>query len=348
MDLVNMVYEYINKFIDSKELLKKLENMDLSDYPENEKKLIEKLIVDLNKIIETTPNEVDDSETNIQEMGKVFISEIENALATEDLDDEEKEFLTKQLEEVIAEVNKVRDGGKLYDNVADLVSNHELFNEYFDSMNIEELLEFITSYTYVPLPPVLAQDGFDALVNEGVDKDKREALYRLASNYSGRDIDFARIVDYFIDKRDVSYLVELISIIIEDISMPELFKKVISTGDKEFITNCATKAVEMGYLTDEDILKIVISSYDYEGFKEDLTNRVSNEENAEYLFVLNNELYNIIGTENSVVFQKLDFDDETVIEEEVFNDIDELYNTQTLDGVLLNRDWDNIENPDYF
>lgn len=37
MELVNLMYRYINKFLNSKDLLKELKNLDLTKYSEDEK-----------------------------------------------------------------------------------------------------------------------------------------------------------------------------------------------------------------------------------------------------------------------------------------------------------------------
>ena len=53
----------------------------------------------------------------------------------------------------------------------------------------------------MPNPPHLTQEKFDELVAEGIKNDQREALWRLAFNYNGKNIDFSKIADYFISCR---------------------------------------------------------------------------------------------------------------------------------------------------
>lgn len=49
MDLVDLMYRYINKFINSDELFESLKNIDLDKYNEEEKLTIKKLISKIKK-----------------------------------------------------------------------------------------------------------------------------------------------------------------------------------------------------------------------------------------------------------------------------------------------------------
>jgi len=69
-------------------------------------------------------------------------------------------------------------------------------------------------------------------------------------------MDFSRIEDYFIEKRDDYYLIELISAVEEDLDMDKLIEKVMATKDKQFINICGSKAKRFGLFTDEEIEKI--------------------------------------------------------------------------------------------
>lgn len=52
-----------------------------------------------------------------------------------------------------------------------------------------ELLELITQYISVPVTLKISQETFNDLMAIGI-KDNREALWRLAFNYYGREKDF--------------------------------------------------------------------------------------------------------------------------------------------------------------
>ena len=125
-------------------------------------------------------------------------------------DNELKEFIEKQYNNLLKEKERVRDGGKLYTRIANLLTNNSVINKSASKMNDKELLTFITRYISVPLPPPIKQEDFNNLVKVGIKEDNREALWRLAVNYD-KKMDFTLIEDYFIDKRDSYYLIELIS-----------------------------------------------------------------------------------------------------------------------------------------
>ena len=69
-------------------------------------------------------------------------------------------------------------------------------------------------------------------------------------------MDFTDIEDYFIEKRDYYYLIELVSAVQDDIDIDKLIKKVIDTKDSEFIIKCSIKAKDIGLLNEDDLKKI--------------------------------------------------------------------------------------------
>ena len=85
----------------------------------------------------------------------------------------------------------------------------------------------------------------------------------------------------------------------------------------------------------------------YEEFKEWFEKNKENE--PEIPFLLNGKKYMIIGFKNKVSFQRFGETLEEQSGEVYFKDLDTLYNTETIDGVLLKRDWDKILNfNDYY
>jgi len=98
------------------------------------------------------------------------------------------------------------------------------------------------------------------LVKVGIEEDKREALWRLAFNYNGKNKDFSLIEDYFILKRDDYYLVELISAVEEDLNMDKLIEKILLTKDKKFINNIVKRVLDMG-ITDIEKIKEIKENY---------------------------------------------------------------------------------------
>ena len=230
MDLVSLMYKYINRFINSDELLESLEELDLNNFTDEEKVSIKKLIDDIKSIKDKIPNEVDEIEKNRIEINEKYVNGI-------DLENKLKEKFLKIREGLLEDKKKVKDGGKLYESLFTLLADNDLINYYCDLLNDYELLEFIAQYISVPMPPQISQEKFDKIVKVGIENDEREWLWRLSFNYNEKNKDFSLIEDYFIEKRDDYYLIELISAVRDDLNMKKLKKKVIATKDKKFINN---------------------------------------------------------------------------------------------------------------
>lgn len=254
MDLVTLMYRYINKFINSDVLIRELNKIDLSKYSASEQKEIKKLIADVKKAKETIPNELDEVEKNRLSNIEHMLDLLTQAKSSDKLDEKATEFIENQHKQLLIDKEAIRDGGKLYRTIFELMTNNKIVNEYASRMNDLELLEFITHYISVPLPPEIDQQGFNDLVEAGIKEDKREALWRLAFNYNHKKKNFVLIEDYFIQKRDDYYLTELISAVREDLNMPKLLTKIVKTKDKDFIK----RVIETGnscFLFEDDELE---------------------------------------------------------------------------------------------
>lgn len=237
MDLVSLMYKYINRFINSDELLESLEELDLNNFTDEEKVSIKKLIDDIKSIKDKIPNEVDEIEKNRLEINEKYVNGIDKILQNNTLENKLKEKFLKIREGLLEDKKKVKDGGKLYESLFTLLADNDLINYYCDLLNDYELLEFIAQYISVPMPPQISQEKFDKIVKVGIENDEREWFWRLAFNYNEKNKDFSLIEDYFIEKRDDYYLIELISAVRDDLNMKKLKKKVIATKDKKFINN---------------------------------------------------------------------------------------------------------------
>lgn len=235
MDLVSLMYKYINRFINSDELLESLEELDLNNFTDEEKVSIKKLIDDIKSIKDKIPNEVDEIEKNRLEINEKYVNGIDKILQNNTLENKLKEKFLKIREGLLEDKKKVKDGGKLYESLFTLLADNDLINYYCDLLNDYELLEFIAQYISVPMPPQIDQEKFDKIVKVGIENDEREWLWRLAFNYNEKNKDFSLIEDYFIEKRDDYYLTELISAVRDNLNMKKLKKKVIATKDKKFI-----------------------------------------------------------------------------------------------------------------
>lgn len=237
MNLVTLMYKYINRFINSDELLESLEELDLNNFSKEEKISINKLIDDIKTIKDKTANEIDEIEKNRLETIERIVSDINIILDSDNLEKDLREKIEHRKEYLLEDKKKVKDGGKLYESIYILLADDKLINHYWESINDYELLEFIAQYISVPMPPQIDQEKFNDLVKVGIKNNEREWLWRLAFNYNRKNKDFSLIEDYFIEKKDSYYLTELISAVREDLDMKKLKEKVLATNDKKFITS---------------------------------------------------------------------------------------------------------------
>ena len=237
MNLVTLMYKYINRFINSDELLESLKELDLKNFSKEEKISINKLIDDIKTIKDKTANEIDEIEKNRLETIERIVSNINIILESDNLEKDLREKIEHRKEYLLEDKKKVKDGGKLYESIYILLADNKLINHYWESINDYELLEFIAQYISVPIPPQIDQEKFNDLVKVGIKNNEREWLWRLAFNYNRKNKDFSLIEDYFIEKKDSYYLTELISAVREDLDMKKLKEKVLATKDKKFITS---------------------------------------------------------------------------------------------------------------
>ncbi len=235
MDLVDLMYKYINRFINSDELLNRLENLNLSNFNNDEKVSINKLINNIKIIKDKTANEIDEIEKNRLATIEKIVSDINKILESENLEKDIKEKIAKRKKYFIEEKKKTKDGGKLYKNLYTLLADNTLLNYYWESMSDYELLEFIAKYISVPMPPQIDQEKFEKIVKAGIEKDEREWLWRLALNYSKKEFDYSLIEDYYIKIKDDYYLTELICAVPDEIDINKIRKKVMDTNDEIFI-----------------------------------------------------------------------------------------------------------------
>lgn len=253
MELVNLMYKYINKFINGNDLLNSLKAIDKNKFSEEEKEIIDKLICDIENIVETVPNEIDEIEKKrIEDLDKILCA-LKKGKENENNSDEAKEYMNNHYQKLLKEKEIVRDGGKLFNDIFDVMTSNSLIVEYAKKMNDEELLDFITQYISVPLPPKITQDEFDDLVKVGIENDKREKLWRLAFNYNHKNIDFSLIEDYFIEKKDDYYIVELICAVKEDLDIKKLIGKILSSNDKTFIEKTINYGNEIRVFDEEEL-----------------------------------------------------------------------------------------------
>lgn len=227
MELLNICYKFFNRFITVNELIENLSNMDKTNLDNNSKEKLNSLIIEIRKISEENPNREDELVRTKREQIQKIIDKFTKILEANEID-----FIRNSLEHKKEELKKEMDCYDRWFKVIDYINENDYFNACFESLSDYELLEFITQYISAPFPPKLIQEEFDKLVKVGIEKDRRESLWRLAFNYERRDINFDAIIDYFISKKDGYYLAELISAVGENLDIDKIIDKI---NDKELI-----------------------------------------------------------------------------------------------------------------
>lgn len=256
MDLVNIIYRYVNRFINSEELIELLENIDKTKFSKEELEDIKKLIQDVKEIVKTVSIKIDAVEEKRMENIKHILELFEKNLDSNKLEGNVKEDINRTYNNLLKDKEKVRDSGPRYEKLFKLLTHFPTYNKIYLQMNDLELLEFITQYISVPLPPEITQEDFNELVSVGIKNDKREALWRLAMNYNRKGKDFSKIVDYFIEKRDDYYLAELICGVEEDLDLDAIIDKALETDDIEFIRKMANTSYLHPIFTEEQKVKV--------------------------------------------------------------------------------------------
>ena len=252
MNLVNIVYRYVNRYINSEELLTLLKTIDESSFSAEEIIEINKLLDEVENIIRTVPIEIDNEERKRIASINRILSTLEKVKNNKENNQEVLDTVKRQYDNLIREKKKVRDSGPRYIELSKSLTMNKTYISYCQKMNPKELLEFITQYISVPMPPRIDQDLFDEMVEAGIKEDKREALWRLVFNYVGRNKDFARVEDYFIEKKDAYYLTELMSIEEGTVDIERITKKIKVTNDERFISNCFKRLKQLNIFSDNN------------------------------------------------------------------------------------------------
>ena len=244
-ELLNICYKFFNRFITADELIEELVNIDTRNLPKKDIEEQNKLIEEIKTIAKNTSNEMD--EYVIQKKGKIknMIDRFENIPK----EDKNLDFLNKHLENLKKDYKKDIDSHERWFKITDCINKNSYFNKVFESLTDYELLEFIAQNISAPFPPNLTQEEFDRLVKIGIEKDKREWLWRLAFNYENSNIIFDSIVEYFIKKKDGYYLAELISAVGESLNIDKLIDMI---DDKELIEDLKDRKSVINYYVSEE------------------------------------------------------------------------------------------------
>lgn len=178
-------------------MIEQLSNIDKTNLSKYDIEEITKLVDEIKKISNNTPNEVDEYVTKKKETINNLIKKIEQIPK----DDTNSEFLNRQVDNLKQDYAREMDSYERWFAITDYINKNDYFNNNFENLTDYELLEFIAQNIQAPFPPNLSQEEFDKLVKVGIEKDEREWLWRLAFNYEKSKISFDDIVDYFIKKK---------------------------------------------------------------------------------------------------------------------------------------------------
>lgn len=256
MQLLNIVYRYVNRFINSEELLLELTNIDKTKLSFADITNISSLLKDVQNIISSTDIIIDEEEiTRIKTINNI-LKVIEKIRKNSNLNENTKEFLSKKYTELLEDKAAKRDSGPRYEKLSSLLVNNKVYQEHLQEISIDELLKFITQYISVPKPLKLSPETFARLVSKAINNDNREGLWRLAFNYASENQNLDAIEDYYIEQKDAYYLMEYINAVKEHINLKKIVQKALRTKDINFINDCGKRAIEFGFFEDEEVEKI--------------------------------------------------------------------------------------------
>ena len=254
-ELLNICYKFFNRFITADKLIEELTNMDTTDLSKKNIEEQKKLIKEIKTIAQNIPNEIDEYVIQKKDQIKNMIDRFENIPK----DDKNLDFLNKHLENLKKDYEKEMDSHERWFKITDCINKNSYFNKVFESLTDYELLEFIAQNISAPFPPNLTQEEFDRLVKIGIEKDKREWLWRLAFNYENSNINFDSIVEYFIKKKDGYYLAELISAVGECLNIDKIIDMIHA---KELIEDLKDRKSVISYYVSEEQFNRLIGKLD--------------------------------------------------------------------------------------
>ena len=159
----------------------------------------------------------------------------------------------KSLEELI--VNNKNE----YERIVDLTIHNKTYIDIAKNMSALELMLLITSYISVPVTPKIDQDGFNDLVNVAKNYDHAlENIWRLGMNYDRKGYNFDLLDNFFVDSKNVYYLGEYISGILQ-INQEKIVNTIVKTKDEGFIKQILENDIIVDNL-DEEYKNILESS----------------------------------------------------------------------------------------
>lgn len=143
-----------------------------------------------------------------------------------------------------------------YERISNLLLNNSIYLDIVKNMTDLERMLLITAYIFMYKVPEISQDKFEDLVMIAENYDNSlENIWRLGMNYDQRGYNFDLLDKFFVSSKDVWYLEEYISGIIQ-VDKEKIVDKIIETKDKEFIKNILENNNLIDRLTEEQKQKL--------------------------------------------------------------------------------------------
>lgn len=103
-------------------------------------------------------------------------------------------------------------------------------------MDFEIILNELKTCLSLDHPKNIGQENLDKLIDYAIKNGNREIVWRIALSYSNFNLDFTKIMLYFIEVKDEFYVIETLYAAGDDkIDLKLSKKKVLETNDNEFI-----------------------------------------------------------------------------------------------------------------
>ena len=126
-------------------------------------------------------------------------------------------------------------------------------------MDFEIILNELKTCLSLEHPKNIGQENLDKLIDYAIKNGNREIVWRIAISYSNFDLDFTKIMLYFIETKDEFYVIETLYAVGDDkIDLKLTKKKVLETNDNEFIRKVIEDVkLYYGVKSNKDLNKII-------------------------------------------------------------------------------------------
>lgn len=126
-------------------------------------------------------------------------------------------------------------------------------------MDYEVILNELKNNLSLKHPRNIGQENLDKLIDYAIKNCSKEIVWRIALSYSNFNLDFTKIMLYFIEVKDEFYVIETLYAVGDDkIDLKLSKKKVLETNDNDFIGK-VIEDVKSYYCvkSNEDLNKII-------------------------------------------------------------------------------------------